>query len=189
MKKLWAGCLALSLFFSFTSSPHRVFYFVIPDSLNPWVFVSLPEQRSHVGHVRSLMNRIPPDASVAAPTYLVPPMSSRRAIIRLPWTEIIDDSGETKPADYLFSDTWRLRRYQKAFKKERGELQGTVAIFDKKLTDQSYGIVGLEDGAALLQRGVPSNPDYLQGWLDLRQELLPLISPDDPDNSADGQAS
>ncbi|MGD1938155.1 MAG: DUF2079 domain-containing protein [Cyanophyceae cyanobacterium] len=178
IKKLWAGCLALSLLFSVTSSPHRVFYFAIPDSFEPWVFVSLPAQWSHVGHVRSLMNQIPPDASVSATTYLVPPLSSRRAIIRLPWTEVTNDSGETQPVDYLFSDTWRLRRYQSAFKKERGELQGTVAIFDQKLTDQSYGIVALEDGVALLQRGVPSNPDYLQGWLDLRQELLPLINPE-----------
>ncbi|MEM9771792.1 MAG: hypothetical protein AAF889_09390, partial [Cyanobacteria bacterium P01_D01_bin.73] len=103
---------------------------------------------------------------------------SRRAIVRLPWTEITGDTGETKPVDYLFSDTWRLRRYQGAFKKERGELQGTVATFDRKLTEQSYGIIALEDGVALLQRGVPSNPEYLQGWLDLRQELLPLINAD-----------
>ncbi len=179
VKKLWAACLALSVFFSFTSSPHRVFYFAIPDSIDPWVFVSLPAQWSHVGHVRSLMDRIPEDASIAATTYLVPPLSSRRAIIRLPWTTITKDNGETQPVDYLFSDTWRLRRYQAAFKKERGELEGTVRIFDQAITDQSYGIIALEDGVALLQRGVPSDPIALQGWLNLRQELLPLIQPAD----------
>ncbi|MCX7597043.1 MAG: DUF2079 domain-containing protein, partial [Fischerella sp.] len=36
--RFWVGCICLSLFFTFTSNPNRTFYFLIPDSVKPWVY-------------------------------------------------------------------------------------------------------------------------------------------------------
>jgi uncharacterized membrane protein len=179
-KQFWKVCIGLSLFFSIVSSPHRVFYFAIPDSIDPWVHVSLPEQWSHSGHIRRVSDRIEPEASVAATTYMVPPLSSRRAIVRLPWHEVLKDGGEVQAVDYLLADTWHLRRYLKAFRKEWIELAESMPLFDQSLTNGSYGVVALEDGVVLFQRGVPSDPEVLPRWMALREELIPLIQAGQP---------
>ncbi|MFG3817192.1 DUF2079 domain-containing protein [Limnothrix redekei] len=176
-RQFWAACIALSLLFSFTSNPHRALYFLIPDSVQPWVYVSLPEQWSHVGHVRKVLAQIPEDASIAATTYLVPPLSSRRAIIRLPWTEIRRDDQQVYSADYLVADTWHLARYQVAFSKERGELREFVPLVDRTLAQGQYGVQMVEDGVVLLKLNTPSDPAALAAWNQRRSELLPLIQP------------
>jgi uncharacterized membrane protein len=174
-RRFWASCMALSIVFSITSNPHRVFYFAIPDSVQPWVYVSLPEQWSHTGHVRHVLSQIPDDATISATTYLVPSLSSRRAIIRLPWIEIRGDDRQVKPADYLVADTWQLARYQVAFSKERGELREFVPLTDRLLQENRYGVQMVEDGVVLLQHNAPSDPAALAAWNQRRAELLPLI--------------
>lgn len=174
-KRWWLGFMVASVFFSFTSSPHRVLYFLIPDSFDPWVYVSLPRQWSHVRHINHLMAQIPDDSSVSATTYLIPKLSSRRAIIRLPWYEYRGDDRQIHPVDYLFADLWRTSQYQVAFKSERNEFRNSTVLFDQKTAAGEYGVIGVEDGVALLQRGVPSDPAAAAAWLALRAELQPIL--------------
>jgi uncharacterized membrane protein len=103
-RRFWIICLSLSLFFTFTSNPNRTLYFLIPDSIQPLVYVPLPRQWEHVSQVRPLLAQIPPDASVTASTYLIPHLSGRREIIRFPNLQLRNDAREVVNVDYIIAD-------------------------------------------------------------------------------------
>lgn len=177
-KRFWIFCITLTLIFSFTSSSsqlNRTFYFLLPDSFDPWVYVSLPEQWKHTGEIRSLLNKIPPQASVSATTYLIPHLSSRREIIRLPGLELRNDRQEVIKVDYAIADLWQLLRYQVAFAEDRDNLKAIVRLIDKVTSTGEYGIIGFNNGVILLQKNAPFDPDARSQWLLFRQEIVPTI--------------
>jgi uncharacterized membrane protein len=170
-RRFWVGCICLSLFFSFTSNPNRTFYFLIPDAVKPWVYVSLPQQWHHVGQLRSLLAQIPSDASVSATTYLVPHLSSRREILRLPKLELRNDAREVIKVDYAIADLWQLQQYAPAFKSDGVALQEFIQLIDQLTTNQEYGIIGFEDGVILLKKSATSKEEASSAWLDFRKEV------------------
>ncbi|MEQ8961012.1 MAG: DUF2079 domain-containing protein [Coleofasciculus sp. C2-GNP5-27] len=175
----WIFCLSLTLFFSYTSSAsalNRAFYFMLPDSFDPWVHISLPQQWNHVQQMRPLVAQIPPDASVSATTYIIPHLSSRREIIRLPDLRLRNDQQEVINVDYMIADLWRLQQYQVAFDQERGLLRLLVSLIDQVTAKQEYGIIGFEDGVILLQNGVDSNSEAMRKWLVFQQQLVNRLS-------------
>lgn len=178
LRNFWKGCIVLSVLIACLYSPHRVFYFALPDSYRPWVHVPLTRQWHHVGQARSLMQQIPPDASVSATTYLIPPISGRREILRMPFLQVRNDARQVVDVDYILADLWQLQTYQVAFKAERQTLQQVVPMIDKLLSDRKYGIVGLADGVILLKRDTPSNAQALATWQALRPtiQFLPIKS-------------
>ncbi|ELR98343.1 DUF2079 domain-containing protein [Gloeocapsa sp. PCC 73106] len=164
----WLFCLTLSLIFSILASPSeqmQAFYFLVPDSIQPRVHISLPEQWLHSTQIRGILEQIPPDASVAATNHLIPPLSGRRAIIRLPAYELVDDTGEKIKVDYLVADLWRLAQYQVAFTAFGEQLQNINVLIEEVTSNQEYGIVALNDGVILLQKGIESDPEALNAWL------------------------
>ncbi|MUL35688.1 DUF2079 domain-containing protein [Gloeocapsopsis dulcis] len=174
-RRFWVICICLSLFFSFTSSTsslNRSFYFLLPDSFNPWVYVSLPQQWHHVRQMRSLLAQIPANASVAATTYIVPHLSSRREILRWPMFQLRNDAREVIEMEYVIVDLWQLQQYQAAFEEERQLLQTSITIIDQLTNNQQYGILDLQDGVILMQRGIASQPYAITAWLTLRQQIL-----------------
>ncbi|MBE9128119.1 MULTISPECIES: DUF2079 domain-containing protein [unclassified Coleofasciculus] len=173
-RRFWSFCIGLTLFFSFTSSNsalNRPFYFLLPDSFDPWVHISLPQQWHHVAQMRPLLAQIPPDASVAATTYIIPHLSGRREIIRLPALELRNDNREVVKVDYGVADLWQLQQYQVAFDEERGLLQNMVTLIDKVTDQGEYGILRFQDGVILLQKGGVSNREATDAWLAFRQKL------------------
>ena len=173
-RRFWVFCISLTLFFSFTSSTsalNRAFYFVLPDSFDPLVYISLPKQWHHVAQFRPLLAQIPADASVSATTYIIPHLSSRREIIRLPGLELRNDGDKVIKVDYAIADLWQLQQYQVAFDDERNELKVIVTLIDKVIGDKEYGIIGFEDGVILMKKGVVSNLEAMTGWLDFRKEI------------------
>ncbi|MBD2451895.1 DUF2079 domain-containing protein [Nostoc sp. FACHB-152] len=169
-RRFWIGCICLSLFFSFTSNPNRTFYFLIPDSVKPWVYISLPQQWHHVAKMRPLLAQIPSDASVSATTYLVPHLSSRRELLRLPALELRNDAKEVIKVDYAIADLWQLQKYQAAFKNDRRQLQDLTKLVDH-LSNQEYGIIDFQDGVVLLKKGVSSDIQAKSAWLQFRQKV------------------
>jgi len=170
-RRFWIACISLSLLFSFTSSSsslNRAFYFLLPDSFNPLVYVSLPQQWRHVSQFRPMLAQIPPDASVSATTYLVPHLSSRREIIRLPALELRNDARQVIKVDYAIADLWQLQQYQPAFKEERNLLREFVQLFDQLTKTQEYGIIGFRDGVILLKRAATPDPQATAAWLAFR---------------------
>lgn len=172
-RAFWLGCIILSLIFTITSNPSRTLYFVIPDSIQPWVYVHLPQQWQRVGQIRPLLAQIPPSASVSATTYLIPHLSGRREIVRLPGLALRNDAGEVINVDYAIADLWRLREYQIAFDEDRELAQTLVNLIDAVTQQQQYGIIGCNNGIVLLQKGVPSDPEALAQWSIFRPTLAP----------------
>jgi uncharacterized membrane protein len=178
LRRVWVGCIVLSVLIACLYSPHRVFYFALPDSYRPWVHVPLIRQWQHVGQARSLMQQIPPDASVSATTYLIPPISGRREILRMPFLHVRNDAHQVVDVDYILVDLWQLQTYQVAFKAERQSLQQVVPLIEQLLAQKKYGVVGLADGVILLKRNTPSDAQALAAWQTLRPtiQFLPIKS-------------
>ena len=174
-RRFWIGCICLSLFFSLVSNPNRTLYFIFPDSYQPLVYVSLPEQWQRAGEINSLLAKIPQDASVSATTYIIPHLSGRREIIRLPALELRNDRREVVKVDYAIADLWRLQRYQVAFKHDRAHLQSLVGLIDRTIDTGEYGIADFKNGVILMQKGTVSNPEARTAWLAFRQEVEKLI--------------
>jgi hypothetical protein len=174
-RRFWAFCICLSLFFTFTSNPNRTFSWILPDAIDPWVQVPLVRQWQHVLQVRPLLAKIPADASVAATNTIVPILSSRREILRLPMLELRNDAGKPVKMEYVIADMWQLLQYQAAFRAERGQLQAIVPAIDRMSKSGEYGIVGFEDGAILMRQGAVSNSASAAAWTDFRRELEPIL--------------
>lgn len=171
-RRFWVACICLSLIFTVTSNPNRTLYFLIPDSIQPWVYVSLDEQWPRSQNMRSLLAQIPPDASVAGTTYLIPHLSSRREVLRFPLYQLINDQGKLVAMDYIIADLWQLQRYQVAFSGDRDALRAIVETTDRLTSTQEYGILHFHNGLLLMRRGVTSNPDAIEAWGEFRQEVI-----------------
>ncbi|MGK7872859.1 MAG: DUF2079 domain-containing protein [Xenococcaceae cyanobacterium] len=173
-RRFWIFCLSLSLVLSLTDARNRSLSFIIPDSIHPWVYVSLPQQWQRTVQIRTLLREIPADASVAATTYIIPHLSSRRELIRLPAMELRNDDGRVIWVDYAMADLWRLKRYQVAFENDRERLKSIVKTIDHVLEEDRYGVIGFKDGVILLQKDTKSNPEALMDWLAFRHDLFNL---------------
>ena len=171
-RRFWVFCLCLSLLFTVTSNPSRTLYFLIPDSIQPWVYVSAPEQWQRAGQIRSVLNQIPSNASVSATTYLIPHVSSRREVIRLPGLEIKNDAGEVISVDYIVADLWQLVRYQTAFKEDRQQLESITHLIEDITRRNLYGVVEFNNGVVLLQKGVSSDSRAIALWQEYLREII-----------------
>jgi len=171
-RRFWVVCIILSIVSVTLSNPNQAFYFLLPESFNPWLHITLPRQWEHSQVLRDMIRVIPPDASVAATTHLIPPLSTRREITRFPNLQLQDEQGQVKMMEYAMADLWRLDQYQPLFKIEHERLSLIIARMDEELARKTYGLLQLKDGVVLLQKGVPSQPAPLAAWAPLRQELL-----------------
>ncbi len=174
-QRFWKGCIVLSLVIAFCYSPNDAFYFIFPTSYQPWVYVSLTRQWEHAGQINRLIDRMPPDASVTATTYVIPHVSNRRQVLRAPFLEFRNDQKQTQPVDYILLDLWQLERYSVVFRGERNNLRTLVALIKKLKNQNQYGIVELSDRVILLQRKASTPPELASAWSSLRQEYEQLL--------------
>jgi uncharacterized membrane protein len=170
-RRFWIFCVGVSIFFTFTSNPNRALSFIIPDSIDPWVYASPAQQWERASIINSYMAQIPGDASVSATSHIVAHLSSRREMLRFPDIALINDAKEKISVDYILLDLAQLKQYQVAFADDRERLQKIVPAIDKLLGQDSYGMVGYQDGIVLMQRGVVSDANALSGWEVFRREL------------------
>ncbi|HEY9866998.1 MAG TPA: DUF2079 domain-containing protein [Candidatus Obscuribacterales bacterium] len=163
-RRFWLFCIGLSLFFSFTSNPHRSLYFIIPDSVDPWVYIPVTTQWSHIAQFRPLMDAIPPDASVATTTYIVPHLSSRREVLRFPLYQLKNDAREVISVDYVLADLWQLQQYGIAFSGDRDAFKAINQQIERLTANQEYGIIDFRDGVILMKKAVPSEPEAVKNY-------------------------
>jgi uncharacterized membrane protein len=168
-RRFWIFCICLSIFFTITSNPSRTLSFLIPDSIQPWLYVSPLEQWQHVPQIHSLLKKIPPDASVSATTYLIPHLSSRREVIRLPGLNLQNDAGTIISVDYIIADLWQLKKYSVAFDLDREQLASVTNLIDDLLQTKLYGVIGFNQEVVLLQKGVASEASAIALWQEYRQ--------------------
>ncbi|MDX2242878.1 MAG: DUF2079 domain-containing protein [Leptolyngbyaceae cyanobacterium bins.302] len=174
-RHIWTGFIILSLLITVAVNPHRSLSFLIPDSFQPWVQVPLTRQWEHAANLRSLIQQVPPAASVTATTYVAPHLATRRAILRVPFIEYRDDDQQVKPVDYILVDLWQLQQYQTAFREERRYLNDLLPRIDFWMQEKNYGILAIQDGAVLLQRGVVSPPELIETWRQLQKEYKLIL--------------
>jgi uncharacterized membrane protein len=173
-RRFWSGCLMLSVLVMALSNPNRSLSFVIPDSLQPRVYVPLVEQWRHASAIYPLLANIPPRASVSATTFLVPHLSSRRTIVRFPNSMAATTEGLSQPVDYAIADLWQMDRYRAAFKSDGRLLAESLSQIDRVLDpqdDRNYGLVGFDDGVVLLKARSPSDPQARDRFAAFRQQL------------------
>ncbi|MEP0981259.1 DUF2079 domain-containing protein [Leptolyngbya sp. FACHB-17] len=170
-RRWWKVCIVLSLLFMVSGNPHRAFSFMIPDSVRPWVFVPLPRQWEHASHIYNVIRNVPDNVSVSTTTYLVPQLSTRRIIVRLPTLEIYDDRRQKVRVDYAIADLWQLKEYSKAFKDSQAYLARTLPLLEKLVNENQYGVRQVEDGVVMMVQGQPSDPAILAQWQKLVLQL------------------
>lgn len=159
-RRFWVICISLSLFFTFTSNPHQAWFFLVPDSIQPWVYKPLTRQWAHVGQIHSLLAQIPADVSVAATRYILPQLSGRRAILRFPNNmQFRNDAKQVMPVDYVIADLWHE------------PLQASVALINQAASSKEYGVIDFRDGVVLMQKGAVAAPQAMASWLKFRQEF------------------
>ena len=169
-RRVWTICLILSLFFTVTANPNRALSWAIPDSFQPWVYVSPPRQWQHSQAIRSLLAQVPPDASITATDHIVSHVSNRREVLRFPRIRLINDAGEDVRVEYAIADLWYLQQYEVAFADYRESLR--LGIEDViRMSDRRYGIIGFNDGVVLLQLRAESDPMALAEWTAFRQAV------------------
>ncbi len=173
-RRFWALCIVLSLFFTVTSNPNRALSFLIPDSFQPWVYVSPARQIQHSQAIRSLLRQIPADASVTATDHIVAHLSDRREVLRFPMLRLRNDADQVIRIDYAIADLWYLEQYQVAFPDYRKSLIQTAARVSDLITKQ-YGLIDFQDGVVLLRRRSASDPTALAAWTDYLKQLAPIL--------------
>ncbi|MEC4982579.1 MAG: DUF2079 domain-containing protein [Oscillatoria sp. PMC 1068.18] len=163
MKRFWAFCLVLSLFFTWTSNPHRALFFLIPDSIDPWIYKSLSVQWQHVDKVHLLLEKIDPDASVSVTRFILPKLSSRRVILRFPDFQYRDDNQEVGRVDYVLVDLWQVE-YEAVFESRREELRDRINEIENLRAEEAYAVVGFTEGVVLLQKSVQPDLEAEKRW-------------------------
>jgi uncharacterized membrane protein len=157
LRGFWTGAVLLSMLFSLTSNPHRSLSFMVPDSVNPWVYRSGVEQWQHAQAARSALALIPPQSPTAATTHLVHPLARRSVLVRFPQSVTYRDrQGQLQSVDWIAADLGRLQRYGVAFNEDRDTLESSLKRFQE--IRGSYGVRKVVDGVVILQRGGQDAP-------------------------------
>ena len=170
LKKFWQVCLVASLISILLNNPHQALFFVIPDSIQPWVYISLPTQWQHVNKINSVLSQIPEEETVSASRFLVPRLSGRRVILRFPYLVFTTEGMNSREVNYVVADLWYSeQRY--LLKKERSNLNDTIEDVEVLLANPNYGLVDFQQGVILLKRGANNNTNALQNWLEYQQQL------------------
>jgi hypothetical protein len=106
---------------------------------------------------RKALQEIPPGASVAASTSLVPPLARREVLVRFPESiDYLDRSGRRQSVDWIAADLNWMARYAPAFPQEREALENSLG----RLVElrQAYGVKRVLDGVVILERSGRQDP-------------------------------
>lgn len=156
-RTVWRACILLSLLFTITSNPNRSLSWIIPDSVEPWVYRTPWRQWQHAQAAHQSLRLVPDAESVAANTPLIPHLAAREAIVRFPYDlEYRDRSGRHHPVEWIAVDLDYQERYARAFPKEQSALRKSRRLLTELRDD--YGVRDVQDGIVILQRGSRSNP-------------------------------
>lgn len=170
-RRFWIFCICLSTFFTITSNPSDTLYFLIPTAIKPLVYVSAPEQWQHAEKIKSLLAKIPESASVSGTTWIIPHLSSRREVIRLPGLHFRNDQQAIEQVDYVIADLWHNEQYQVVLTDYRNNLKTTAKSINQALEAGNYGVVGFDQGVVLLQQNISSDSKLEAAWQGYWQKL------------------
>jgi uncharacterized membrane protein len=141
LKRLWRTALVLSVLFTITGNPHRSLSALIPDSVQPWVYISPWRQLQRGGETRELLRTIPREASVAAETHLVPLLAERRVLLRFPENSAYTDERKQEwPAEWIVSQPGFNADYAPAFRRNGAWVRRSQEQIQALLTSGNYRV-------------------------------------------------
>jgi len=161
VRRCWTAALALGLVLTLVGNPHRTLSALIPDSFSPWIHVPPQQMWQRRQAAFNAIALIPPQASVAADTPLLPWLAEREALIRFPkHVEFRDREGTVREVDWVVAFPGYYTPLAPVFKRERKQ-QRSIRQELAELTDAGrYRLVHCQDGAVVLQRqGLDTAPD------------------------------
>ena len=157
LRRVWAGCIVLSLLFTLGSNPNRSLSWLIPDSIEPFVYSTPIQQWRHASQAHGVLAQIPAEASVAASNQLIPHLAARQVIVRFPdHTAYQNRLGQVLPVEWIAVDLNHQLRYATAFPQEEKALRRSLKLL-KALPAQGYTVQTVSDGVVLLQRSGRAN--------------------------------
>ncbi len=149
-RKLWSGLILLSLIFTITSNPNRTLSWLIPESINPWVYHSPFKQLNHSKIAFNAIKIIPYNASVSASSTFVPHLANREVLIRFPYhIRFKDRTKKTKEVEWIAVDLQQHQKYAAYFKNEWKDLQEIIYLL--KDIESRYAVQYVKDGILLLE--------------------------------------
>lgn len=158
LRRLWQAAILLSLLFTLTSNPNRSLSWLIPDSVEPWVYRNPLEQWRHGVAARQALSEIPGQATLAASTPLIPPLAGRTTLVRFPdhW-QYQTRTGTAQDVEWIAVDLDYQQRFGQAFDKEKRAYQRSL----KRLRElrRTYAVQKINDGVVVLQRHGRRNPE------------------------------
>ena len=168
LKRLWRTALVLSLLFTITGNPHRSLSALIPDSVQPWVYVSPWRQLQRGFDTRALLRSIPPEASVAAETQLVPLLAARRVLLRFPESSTYtDEQKQEHPVDWVVSQPGFNADYAPAFRRNGAWVRRSKAQIEGLLAGGDYRVHRCDHRGVVLRHqsvaGGSDEPSVAQG--------------------------
>ncbi|NET33292.1 MAG: DUF2079 domain-containing protein [Cyanothece sp. SIO1E1] len=176
VRNFWTVCICLSLLLTFTSNPHRAWSFIIPDSIDPWLYVPPTQQWQHASQLRSLLAQIPPDASVSSSRYIAAHIPNRRAVLRFPLLQFRNDAREVTSTDYIIVDFWYPAQFQSVFGVSRRELQSHIPAVTAIVEQGEYGVIDFKNDIILMRRGADSDSEAIAAWLAFKQKIEPVLN-------------
>ncbi|MEN9218920.1 MAG: DUF2079 domain-containing protein [Gloeomargarita sp. DG_2_bins_126] len=172
LRRFWGYCIGVSIVLIILANPNHSFSWILPDSVQPWVWIPLQQRWQHRAELRALMAQIPAQATVATTNQLVPPLSGRRGIVRFPQYRLRLDNQQVESVDYIMADLWYWRRFSLPWQNawDIGELH-------RRISGGEYGVIALRDEVVLLQKGAVTAPELREQWQRLYAELKSLWQP------------
>lgn len=156
IRRCWTGALALGLVLTLLGNPHRSLSALIPDSIVPWVHVSPLQMLDRRTAALEALALIPPDASVAADTPLLPSLARREVLIRFPkHIRYLDRAGEEQPVDWVAAFPGYYRPLAPVFKRERKQQRSIQSQLKELIASGQYRLLHCHRGAVVLKRWVP----------------------------------
>jgi uncharacterized membrane protein len=157
-RRLWTAAISLSLLLALSANPHRSLSALIPDSISPWAHASVGEQWARRQAALAAIAVIPPQATLAAHTPLLPRLAERQVLLRYPFhTNYRDRDGNSQAVDWIALLPRFHRPLLAAFAEERDQLLVLRARSQQLLEGGEYGVVFCADGAVVLRRGASTS--------------------------------
>ncbi len=175
-RRFWRMCLVIALLFAIAGNPHRSLSAIIPDSVNPWVYIPIQKQWRRGVAIHQWMNLIPPEASVAADTHLIPQLAQRRILLRFPrHYQYLDLQGNSLEVDFVVSQPRFNVDYLPAFRNEGRLAQKSINLMDDLLQNHNYGIFFSDQKTIILKRNYLSSADKLESFNQEINELKAIL--------------
>lgn len=170
LRSLWSGAIALSILFTISGNPNRSLSWLVPDSIQPWIYRSPLEQLGHGAKALHLTSDIPADASVASTTGLIPHLAARRVLVRFPDnTNYLNLEGQPTPVQWAVADLHHQLRFRQ-FAKESKALKRNLSHI-KKLREKGYGLVAFKSDVVLLHLNQTDNPSAAKQFETLKNQI------------------